>query len=118
MAWLSHVPEAPVWVPGFLTLRGEAVPVLDVAARIHRRPREAELSDLIVIVSYRDRKVGLLVGEVYGVETFDPRTIQPATEDIPHAPYLCGVHGAEHTPALLFDTAALIALSDLPESDQ
>jgi purine-binding chemotaxis protein CheW len=108
------LPEAPHWLLGLLDLRGAPVPVLDVAARLSRAPREVVLTDQIVVCSIGARTVGLVVGSVEGLSTFTPDAIRPPS-DVPHAAYvratLCDASGI----ALLLATRRLVDLSELPD---
>jgi len=113
LPWLAPIPEAPPWVPGLLTLRGESLPVLDVAARVNRRRREASLTDLIVVANLESRRVGLVVQAVHEIARFDAAEIRQPPEELPHGPYLLGLIQAGPNPVLLLDVAALVAQSDV-----
>lgn len=116
-ASLTPLPEAPDWVLGVLNLRGEALPVLDVVARLERRPRETALNDLILVCGAGSRRAGLLVPEVLDVAEFDTSTSR-SLSDIPQAPYLLGVAMVEGEQILVLSVSRLLGLSDIPESGE
>lgn len=116
--YLTPLPEAPSWVPGLLALPGETLPVLDVAARVRRGRREAELSDLIVLVTLQSRRIGLVVQDVLGIAKVDPASVEVPPESIPQAPYLAGVRPSDDGDALLLiDSERLVDLSDVPDAE-
>lgn len=116
VARLAALPEAPAWVVGILNLRGESLPVLDASSRMARAARSMELSDLIVICTWRKRRVGLVVQEVFDVVDDDFANVQ-APGDVPHAPYLAGVLPRSGRQVFLLSVERLFALSDIPEEE-
>lgn len=114
IARLAALPEAPAWVSGLLNLRGESLPVIDGLARIERRPRAPELSDLVVVCSLRERRFGLVVQEVLEVRSADGSQVASAGE-VPHAPYLVGVVESGDRSVQLMSLERLLHLSDVPE---
>ncbi|MDH5493980.1 MAG: chemotaxis protein CheW, partial [Myxococcales bacterium] len=99
IAELAALPEAPPWVCGLLDVRGQIVPVLDVSARFARSSRALELSDLVVVCPIGERRVGLVVQEVFDVTQVRSEEIEPAAPEMSHGPYLLGA--ARHEGALL-----------------
>lgn len=115
MCKLTPLPEAPTWISGVLNLRGLAVPVLDVLARISGHPRRPELSDMIVVAALEQRCVGLIVQEILDIQTVPSGWIQPAAVDIEYASYLLGVCYRAGTPTLLLSLPRLLGSSSLPD---
>lgn len=117
IARLTALPESPPWVLGLLNLRGSSIPVLDLAARLRRERREPALSELILVVESRGRRVGVVVGAVEPARGIEPSAIDPDVGALPLGPYLAGtVADPETGHLLLFDLDTLFELSDLPEA--
>lgn len=118
-AAMAPLPEAPPWVHGLLNLRGRALPVLDVAARIGRRSRTLELDDHIVICRHETQRIGLVVQEVLGVRALalGERTIGPGAS-VPIAPYVRATLRDAQGLVLLFSLSRLIATSDIPPLEE
>jgi len=114
-AALAPLPESPPWVLGMLNLRGATIPVLDVAARLLRRGRRLELSDLIVVCTLHERRIGLAVQEIHHVLRVLAGSISEPAPDLPHAPYLLGVCSTGTALLTLISIERLVALSDIPE---
>jgi len=118
MAALTPMPESPPWVHGMLNLRGDPVPVLDVSARLERRTRVSKLSDLIVICHCDGQRVGMLVPDVVGVQTFAADVARSTIDGLARAPYLLGVLNFEGAQIFVLSVARLLRLSDLPETHE
>jgi purine-binding chemotaxis protein CheW len=115
-AAMAPLPEAPPWVHGLLSVRGQALPVLDIAARVERCRREIELSDHIVVCQVDRQRLGLVVQEVLGVQRFALSEATPthAFVSVPQGPYVRAMlHDADGL-VLLFSVSRLIATSDIP----
>lgn len=108
---LTRAPEMASWIPGLLSLRGAAIPVIDVAARIKRAARMIELSDLIAIASARGARVGLLVEAVHGTLRIDAAAVQPPAENMPQAPYVRGSITDQGRVVHLLDVESFAAFS-------
>lgn len=114
---LTPLPETPAWVKGVLNLRGMSLPVLDLTSRLEGTENEAALSDLIVVCHSEGRWVGLLVPEVFDVVSLESETLDAASGDIPHAPYLLGVVTVEDIQTLVFSVPRLLDLSGVSAAD-
>ncbi|OEO26775.1 hypothetical protein AX279_08230 [Pseudomonas sp. J237] len=53
---LKQVAEAPHWVAGLFSYRGQVLPVLDLSARAFARPAELRTSTRLVLVHYRQQQ--------------------------------------------------------------
>jgi chemotaxis-related protein WspB len=87
---LRSVAGAPFWLAGLGSVRGQIVPIVDLAARLAERPTAVALSSRIALVRRRgpgSPLVGLLAERM-------TRTAQVSTQrafrtlTLPHAPYL------------------------------
>lgn len=117
-AELVELPESPGWVSGLLDLRGRAIPVIDVAARIVGGSRELSVNDHFVVCSDGGRPVALVVQAVLGVEhgkrASSDDSGKQAMADVPHAPYLKAILRVADSLVGLISVRRLVALSDLP----
>lgn len=116
-AEMLALPEAPPWIAGLLEIGGQAIPVIDVAARFSRAHRMLELDDLVVVCSTGTRDVGLVVQEVHDVRLVEPSAVVPPLRDVPQAPYLRGALRAAEGMLLLLSLDRLIDASDVPEPE-
>lgn len=108
MQW-QPVPDGPDYLLGLMNLRGEAVPVLDLARRLGLPGRERYDLDLpVVLASLGGLRAGLVVDEVLGVKAV-PRTALRGEalfrDGLP--PVLSAVTGDDGT-ALLLDTLRIL----------
>lgn len=114
VAATTPLPDAPPWVVGLLDLRGEPLPILDVAARLDRRTSAPKVTDHVVICRDVGRRVGLLVSGVHGVMSL-ARASVPADLSVHAAPYVRAALRYEDRIALLISVRRLIASSQIPE---
>lgn len=115
MCKLNPYPEAPLWMPGLLNLRGVMVPVIDVQARIGRYSRECQLGDVIVVCNSVGRRFGLVFDQVSTVHQADSSSIQPVEAHMPYTPYVLGMLSILKRSILLLSLDPLLATSDIPE---
>ncbi len=113
---VTQIPEAPPWILGLLTFRGDLIPVVDLNTRISGERRDVQLSDLIVICRHDERRVGLVVQEVLDVVHGAYDVHQTTGDEVPYAPYLLGVLGLEGGPTFLFSVASLVATTAVLET--
>jgi purine-binding chemotaxis protein CheW len=120
-AWLTPIPEAPVWVAGVLDLGGRMVGVLDVGARVRGEAHRPRAEDFIVLGRVEERQVGLCVNAVRQVATFPAGAVAPPPVDVPFAPYLLGTISHLGSSILLFGVELLwhaSAMPPLPEGER
>ena len=68
---LTPLPQAPFDVPGIFNLRGKIVTVVDLNLRLGYRARLYRTSNRIIVLSDRDRLVGIIVDHVREVIQLD-----------------------------------------------
>ncbi len=67
MAALLSLPHAPAWLLGCLNLRGQVLPVLDLARRLGLPGVPIHLDTPVIVVGVEGRSVGLVVTSVCDV---------------------------------------------------
>lgn len=109
---LTRVPHAPFPVRGITTLRGQILPVVDLRRRLGLGETEILPESRILVVSSRDRRLGLLVERVEQVVHIARSGVEPAPEDVltEQSDYILGVY--ELGPGLMIllelDTVMLV----------
>lgn len=98
----ARLPGAPAYVRGVVELRDQAVPVIDLAARL-QLPSPPILPDRGVLLIESDEPVGLSVERVVGVEELDPAGIVRLVGGPAAA-----VRGRHQEGLLLLDAEALV----------
>lgn len=95
---LQPIAQAPAWVSGIFSHRGELVPVLDLGMLLAGRPAAARTSTRIVLVHYRRdgagpaRLLGLIVEQVGETLRCAPGEFRDYGLDNRGAPYLGPVY--------------------------
>lgn len=73
----TSLPHAPEYMRGVISLRGTAVPVLDLAARLGLPADEPSAQSVIIVTQTGDQAAGLLVSAVCDIIRVDEAAIQP-----------------------------------------
>ena len=75
---LKQIPEAPPWVAGLLSYRGQIVPVLDLCQRVLGRAARQSINTRLVLTQYTPEKMlGLLLEQTNQVLRLPLHTQQP-----------------------------------------
>lgn len=115
MPELSSLPETPSFVLGAFNLRGRAVPVISLAARLLGEMRPARAADRVIVVEHEGALVGLHSTSVLDVAPIedaiveDPLAHAHASRD---ARFLKGIAKQEEGLLALLDVGNLVALAE------
>ena len=115
MPALSALPEGSPWVAGVLNLRGKAIPVLDVAARLSRGSSRVRASDYVVVCSAEQGWVGLVVQDLGEPTAIVHEDVHCAGDGLSVAPYFLGYVQRGDVQVALLDVGALVNVSSIPE---
>lgn len=74
---MTIIPGSPDYVEGIINLRGQIIPIIDLAKRFKLQINIKTDDRIIVVVEAEKTKLGLLVDRVLGVQKIDPALIQP-----------------------------------------
>ena len=99
----TPLPQSPPFVAGVINLRGQILPIVDMAARLGLAPAEPTARHVIIVVVINGRQVGVLVDAVCDIIALAPEALQPA-------PDLTGDAAAAFVTALATDEERLISL--------
>lgn len=107
---VTPVPHALDFVPGVISLRGNVLPVIDLAKRLDLTPGVQDEKSRIIVVGLDDEDAGLIVDRVTGVVRFLPDEVQPAPETVAQG------HGAEYLKGIVRKEGKLYILLDLEKA--
>ncbi|MFQ5900989.1 MAG: chemotaxis protein CheW [Thermodesulfobacteriota bacterium] len=74
---LTDVPNAPSFVSGIISLRGEVLPVVDLRKRFGLKATDINRKSRIIITTDEDKKIGLIVDSVTQVIKILKKEIEP-----------------------------------------
>jgi len=111
---LTRVPHAPFPVRGITTLRGQILPVVDLRRRLGLGETEPGSESRILVVSSRQRTLGLLVEGVEQVVRIAPSRVEPAPEDVltDQSDYILGVYDLDPGLMILLDLDTVMRVRD------
>jgi chemotaxis signal transduction protein len=111
---VSRIPLSPAFLMGVFNLRGNIVPVIDIAFTEGRR---ADLPPKhVVVASFEGEhglvRIGIASDEVFGTfTTAEPLMVDEAPHDVPHC---CGMLRFDERLALAIDLKLLVAAFPVP----
>ena len=76
----TPLPQSPAYVCGVINLRGQVLPIVDMAARLGLDPTEPSARHVIIVVWIESRLVGLLVDAVCDIIAVDEADLQPTPD--------------------------------------
>ena len=107
----TPVPNAPPYVRGVISVRGQVIPVVSLRARFGFPDAPADLRTRLVIVRSRGRTVGLVVDGAREFAAIPEASVQPIPEGVTglSGRYLRGLAQRGERLVLLLDVAGLLA---------
>jgi purine-binding chemotaxis protein CheW len=113
---VTKLPLAPAFLAGVFNLRGNIVPVIDIAFTEGRRsdlpPKHVVVAQLPQNAEREEIRVGIAADEVIGTyTTAEPLLIDEAPQDVPHC---CGMLRFEDRLALALDLKLLVESFPVP----
>ncbi len=119
VADISHIPESPSFIEGVTNLRGQIIPVVDLAKQFGLAPQEKlPESARIVVTEVKGQTVGMIVDEVPEVIKISEENIEPTPELIQtgiRKDYIKGVGKLENRLIVLLDLEKVLAPHELEE---
>ena len=70
---LSGVPGAKTWLRGLISLRGQALPVIDLQQYLLNQKSVLSTSSRLIVIKYSNMKIGLIVDETCGLQRFEAK---------------------------------------------
>ena len=107
----TEVPGIPRYIKGIINLRGKVVPVIDARLKIGAAEKEYDELTCIIVITWRDAEIGLIVDSVAEVADLSSREHAnlPDFSNINTNKYLSSVCRVGEKLILLFDCDKLLA---------
>ncbi len=116
---ISHITESPSFIEGVTNLRGQIIPVVDLAKQFGLAPLEKlPGSARIVVTEVKGQTVGMIVDEVPEVIKIPEENIEPTPELIQtgiRKDYIKGVGKLENRLIVILDLEKVLAPHELEE---
>ena len=106
---ITEVPELPIYVKGFINLRGNIIPVIDIRLKFKKPPADYNDRTCIIVISINDISVGLIVDSVADVISIADEAIAPPPDRKTgfHNRYIKGIGKVENEVKLLIECEML-----------
>jgi purine-binding chemotaxis protein CheW len=109
---ISPLPGAPNIIEGVVNIRGEAVPVFNLAARCGLPNAKPHASQFLLLALAGTRRAALRVDQVIGIESIDESGITPPEKLSRSLRRLRGVVALEGNMVLIHDLADFLESSE------
>lgn len=111
---ITRVPHAPTPIRGITNLRGRVLAVVDLRVRLGLPPVEPSPQSRILVVSSRERSIGLLVDSARQVVRILPSAVQAPPTDVltAHSDFLVGVFHLPEDLVILLDVDQVLWIPD------
>lgn len=113
MQQINEMPEMPMYMRGFITLRNEVIPVVSMRMRFGMPEEEYNDRTCIVVTQVGSRQIGLIVDGIRETLTIDPSNISPQPTTGADNPYISGIAQLGNN-----QTSVLIDIRKLFENQQ
>jgi purine-binding chemotaxis protein CheW len=112
---ITPVPNAPSFVDGVVSVRGQVIPVVNLRARFGFPRAEATMRTRLLIVASGGRTVGLLVDSAREFTALSADGVLPPPEGLSATSgrYLSGMAQVDSRLVLILDVAELLELKDV-----
>lgn len=77
---LSTVPGAKAWLCGLISLRGQALPVIDLQQYLFDEKSVLSNTSRLLVIDYSNMKIGLIIDETCGLKRFEQNSSKSAEE--------------------------------------
>ncbi len=117
------IPNAPAYVEGIFTLRGDIIPIINLHKRFHIKKAELSEDELLlsgfIIININEMRLGVIIDKVLRVVTIDKTTIQPPPQMISGigAEYIQGVVHEDDGYLIILDIRRLFDPKELKQLD-
>lgn len=116
---ISHIPEAPSFIQGVTNLRGQVIPVIDLARQFDLALQESlPKSARIVVTEVNGQAVGMLVDEVPEILKVSAENVKPTPELIQSEvkkDYIKGVAQLPNRLIILLDLEKILTPEEVEE---
>lgn len=116
---VTPVPETPAYIAGVINLRGAVIPVIDMRARFLKEQREDLLRRCILIISFGEMMIGLLVDDNADITELDPEQLAAPPQVGNHYShvFIKSIGMTEGKVILVIDTDKLVHLEEINAMD-
>lgn len=111
MVAVTPVPDAPPWLAGVISVRGQVIPVIDLRARFGASHRDVGLNTPIIIAQAGDQTGGLIVDSVDDVLWAPAASLAPPKGPVQSSQPVAAVVTTGERLILVLDPEVLLAES-------
>ena len=119
---ITEIPMSPDYIRGVINLRGNVVPVIDLAVRMGHANKDISNRSCIVLVEISIHEgtaqtIGMLVDQVSGIVEIEPANILPAPEmgESVHTEFIQAMGRVEDSFIILLDINKILSVEQVSQ---
>ncbi|RMH65004.1 MAG: purine-binding chemotaxis protein CheW [Calditrichaeota bacterium] len=107
---LTRIHNAPDFVRGVASLRGEIITVVDVRVKFGFEPAPLNEDMRIIVIRHKDENIGLLVDRIWDVHRVNDTVMEPLASNINgvNRDFFSGIYKMEEGLATVLNTDTLL----------
>ena len=111
----TRIANAPAFIKGVVNLRGTIVPIVDMRLKFNCSKAQYDSFTVVIILSLRQRVVGIVVDSVSDVMEITPESIQsaPDIESVIDSSCVLGLGSVSDRMLILLDIEKLMSSMDM-----
>jgi purine-binding chemotaxis protein CheW len=112
---ITPVPKMPVYISGVINLRGDIVPVMDLAIKLNFEGVKYGDFSVIIVVEVEKRLIGILAEEVLDVIGIPREKVSDRIDVGSHmqSEFIHGIANIEDKPMMILDIKKLLDLENI-----
>ena len=115
MPEITQLPQTEDYIKGNINLRGNIIPIIDMRTRFHMDTREYSEITRVIVLSIKDKLIGLIVDSVSKVLELDTAEVEEAPDIINglSKEYIQGVGKVDENMIIILDTDKVLTAEEI-----
>ncbi len=115
---LTIIPDAPHYIKGVIDLRGEIVPIVDIAKRFNIETNEKNEAHKVIIITVDNILMGLEVSDVKGIVSINGEDIADVPDITKNKDYIKGVAKQQGKILVLLDISKVFHSDEISDMER
>jgi purine-binding chemotaxis protein CheW len=112
---ITKVPKMPKYISGVINLRGDIIPVIDLAVKLNFTDVKYGEFSVIIVVELDERPIGILAEEVLDVQDIDKDKVSERVDVGTHiqSEFIHGIANIDEKPIMILEIRKLLDIEHI-----
>ncbi len=112
---ITNIPKMPKYIRGVINLRGDIIPVIDLAIKFDFENITYNMFSVIIVVEVEKRPIGILAEEVLDVMGIEKESVSNRVDVGSHiqSDFIQGIANVDDKPMMILDIKKLLDLENI-----